>query len=319
MSDPISELVARSQGVVLRRELREVGLNKYRLRQQIIDGEWRESGRRVVLHRTAPDGLLTNTFIAAKLRPSCPLTGASAALLRPHPAWNDINFKTEQALIISDRSTGGNWRDVVHPGAGWDRDERTGLLIADALTTMIDLLRFLKPGPAAAVAGAANRAGMTAMEGLSERVRRLDGKPGVPQLRELVKAMIRGAESAPEIDLQHALRKAGFRKWTANPTVTFGERVFRPDVAFPKERVALEYQGYEAHSGRRALARDSERHNEFTFADWLVLYLTFETLYNKARWESFCDHLAHLLLRRNTLQIPAQRQIPRVDGQLRDL
>lgn len=319
MTDRIAELITQHAGIVLRSDLHHAGLTNYDIDQQVRQGVWRRAGRRLLVHASAPDDLRTNTLIAAKRRPKLPLTGASAALLMPHPAWSGVDFKTKQALLISDRSTGGPWRDVAHPGAAWDVDKTTGLVIADHLTTLIDLLRFLPPGPAQAVAGAATQAGMATPDELLERAALLEGRAGAQQLARLVRAMLRGAESAPEVDLHRALHKAGFRGWKANPEVLIGGKQYRTDIAFMKERIAIEYQGYLAHAGPAALARDWERHNDFCFDGWAVLYLTKETFYSQHHWDTFCERLAQLRTCRAALQIALPAQITLSEDPVPDL
>lgn len=48
-------------------------------------------------------------------------------------------------------------------------------------------------------------------------------------------------------------------------------RKFRIDVAFPKEKVAVECDGFQFHRSLEAFKKDRARQNEFVLAGWRVL------------------------------------------------
>jgi very-short-patch-repair endonuclease len=293
MSPSLEQLVLERHGVVLRHELYALGINPRDLYRQIHAGLWRQSGRAVLVHHSAAQGLLTDTLVAARRNPDGILTGTSAALLRPHPAWSGLNLQAAPAMIIAPPHRRGPWLTVQHPGAAFD--VISGLRVCDQQGALVDVLRFLDWSQAAAVAGAANQLGLTTNELLEASIRRLAGHPGTGQLRVLVNAMRRGAESGPEIDLHSALLRARIQGWVANPTIVIGDRRYRPDIAFLSRRLAIEYDGLDVHATREAFFRDRERDIDFQLAGWLVLRLTKRTLYEPARMGAFLSGLRRCL------------------------
>ena len=119
--------------------------------------------------------------------------------------------------------------------------------------------------------------------------------PGAAQLRTLVAAMRRGAESGPEINLHLALGRARIQGWVANPTIAVGDRRYRPDIAFLAQRVAIEYDGMAVHGTQDAFFHDRERDIDLQLAGWLVLRLTHRTLYDVQRLEVFLQQLRRCL------------------------
>lgn len=293
MSPALEQLIADRRGVVLRSELHALGVKPRDIHRQVGAGLWRPSGRFVLVHHRAAPGLRTATLIAARRNPDAALTGTSAALLRPDPAWSPLDLEATPAMIIVPPHRRGPWQPVQHPGAtiDWMDDLR----VADRHTALVDLLRFLDWPQAASVAGAANRSPGISHELLSDSVQRLTGHAGASQLRVLVRAMRRGAESGPEVDLHLALQRARIQGWVANPSLVIGERQYRPDVAFLRQRVAIEYDGLAVHATQEAFFRDRERDADFQFADWLVFRLTARTLYSASRWTAFMTDLRRCL------------------------
>jgi hypothetical protein len=79
------------------------------------------------------------------------------------------------------------------------------------------------------------------------------------------------AESAPESRLRMALIEHGFPV----PAVNFwvhdiaGRRIWRVDLAWPSLRIAVEYDGYEAHIGREA--EDAARAEDLRGRGWIII------------------------------------------------
>lgn len=296
MEPAVEHLLRERRGVVLRRELRALGISDRQLRQQVREGIWTASGRSVLIHSSAPPGLRTDTLVAGLRNPDAILTGASAALFRPSAAWPESSLRHGRASIIAPPHRRGPWLTVQHPGAM--HDVIGGFRVADPLTMLIDLLRHLPWSDAAAIGGAATRLGLYERSLLESASRGLERTPRYRQLSRLVSAMLEGAESGPEIDLQWALRKASIKGWEANPTITIRGRQYRPDIAFRAERIALEYDGLEEHSSAVAFRRDRQRDIDFQFADWMVLRLTAATLYDPSALAGFLADLQQARLRR---------------------
>lgn len=279
-----------------RKELDGLGLGGDRLYRQIRAGEWLPSGRRILVHNSAPKGLLTDSLVTAIWQPEM-LTGPSAAVMSPHPAWDSQSFADQQPMVVADRGGRGPWRSVRHRGAT-TAPHPLGLKVADHHTTLVDLLRFLPRGDALTIGTNAIRSGLTTPAALEEAVVRLGKTDGVQQLRDIAAAIARGAESAPEAELHRALHRAGIRGWKANPEVLLKGKLYRPDIAFMPERVAMEYDGFGIHSRGSAFHPDRHRQNMFVFHDWLVVRVTNEMLTIATDREELMDGTRGLVLQR---------------------
>lgn len=281
-------------GVVTRAELRGLGLSDSQISRQLLAGEWRRAGNRILVHSSAPDGLRTESLVASARLPSAILTGPSAAVLRPHPAWANLHFRGQPPMLVARRHDRGPFRSVRHPGAVAD-PHPLGIQVADLHTTLVDLIRFLPWLDAAAVAARAIGLRATSVAALESSAVALSSLEGCRQLRRITEALQRGAESGPEIDLQFALWRARIRGWVANPTLWIRGRVFRPDIYFSGCRLALEYDGFSEHSGERRFHSDRVRGNTFAFDRYRCLHVTKRILYDPPEWATFVSDLRDLL------------------------
>ncbi|MGI8458856.1 MAG: hypothetical protein ACR2LI_12190 [Propionibacteriaceae bacterium] len=80
--------------------------------------------------------------------------------------------------------------------------------------------------------------------------------------------------SEAERRFHRLLRRLGRTGWRANLRVVVGPRIYYLDVAFPRQRVAIEIDGRIAHIGATAFAADRLRQNDLMLAGWVVLRLT---------------------------------------------
>lgn len=287
----LQRLIEERRGVLLVRELRAAGVCPHQ-----EEKAWRRVNRLVVVHESAPDDRITDILVAAVTRPAAIITGTSAALLRPDPVWSGLPLQRYPPILIGDRGRRGPPRIVTHANAGFT--ESCGIRIADPITSLVDLLRFLPWPDAAAVAGRARQSGRYSVAALRHRAQDLRCQIGAGQLRTLVRAMEMGAESGPEIDLHLALHRAGLRGWLANQWLEIrGERL-RPDIVFPVQRVAIEYDGEAAHAGTEAFHTDRRRLCLLAFEGWVTLPITKRVLDDPAALAAFLNDLRGLLASR---------------------
>jgi len=104
------------------------------------------------------------------------------------------------------------------------------------------------------------------------------GRNGIGVLRDLVQDLdpLAGlSESAMETKLKQLLRRNGL------PTPQFqyeiwhnGRFIARVDAAYPEHRIAIEYDSYEHHTGKRAIDRDSDRRARLLRIDWDTITFT---------------------------------------------
>jgi very-short-patch-repair endonuclease len=96
------------------------------------------------------------------------------------------------------------------------------------------------------------------------------GRYGSPAARRLLQAASDGARSEAERLLVKLLRDNGITGWKTNYPV--GR--YKVDVAFPKQRVAIEVDGWAFHSEPADFQNDRERQNNILLLGWKVLRFT---------------------------------------------
>lgn len=96
------------------------------------------------------------------------------------------------------------------------------------------------------------------------------GRHGSPSARRLLQAASDGARSEAERLMVRLLRAAKISGWKANYPVCG----YVVDIAFPKQRVAIEVDGWAFHNDHRAFQRDHTRQNAISLNGWQVLRFT---------------------------------------------
>ncbi len=114
------------------------------------------------------------------------------------------------------------------------------------------------------------------------------------QLRQLVPLVRGDAESQRESWVRLAIVDHGLPEPVAQFWVTEGGRpVFRLDLAYPRARTAVEYDGEEWHSSEADRARDLRRRAWLEERGWTVVVLTKHSFDDPShQWLS--DLAAHL-------------------------
>ena len=98
-----------------------------------------------------------------------------------------------------------------------------------------------------------------------------------------------GTDSPPESWVRLILVRAGLPEPLVGHTVTHdGYWVGTPDLAYPEQRIAIEYQG-SGHRDRDVFEDDIDRLERFHAADWQVLQVTARQLRDPARLVSRVD------------------------------
>jgi hypothetical protein len=103
-------------------------------------------------------------------------------------------------------------------------------------------------------------------------LRRYAGRRGVVQLRELIELVDPGSESSGESwtrleIVDHGLPAPQVQWWV----VVDGVPTYRLDLAYPKARIAIEYDGEEFHSSAADRAADARRRDWLRLHGWVVI------------------------------------------------
>jgi hypothetical protein len=116
------------------------------------------------------------------------------------------------------------------------------------------------------------------MAAIGERLRRRRDRRGTRRAAELLRLVDGRAESPPESSLRLLVVEAGFPMPAVQHCVLDldGNVVYRLDLAWPELRIALEYDGYEAHVDRRS--RDAARDADLARRGWYTIRATADDL-----------------------------------------
>ncbi len=96
------------------------------------------------------------------------------------------------------------------------------------------------------------------------------GRHGSPAARRLLQAAADGARSEAERLLVRLLRAAGITGWKTN----YPLGGYKIDVAFPKQKVAIETDGWAFHADPEVFVKDRQRQNKIALLGWQVLRFT---------------------------------------------
>jgi len=167
------------------------------------------------------------------------------------------------------------------------RSIKDGIPVTNPLRTLADLGAVL---PDEAVAGAVETAlikRVVTFRGLVSEWQRVakPGRRGSGVLRRILDTRLLGdkpADSVLEVRAAPLFSRVGW----PNPAFQYsvmrgGKAVARVDFAYVELRVAIEFDGLDAHASAVALQRDLRRQNELIAAGWIVLRFTWSDVVNR--------------------------------------
>lgn len=168
-----------------------------------------------------------------------------------------------------------------------------GLPVTSVARTVIDLAPSQTPRGRELLIDAALR--KTSRTKLQEALARHPRRPGTPALRGLLDPLRPSSLSwsQQEERLRRLLMKAGLPGPESNVELYAG---YFPDLLWREQRVIVEYQSDQWHSGRGAHAYDTTRQNRLTADGYTVIPVTYEQL--SERPEEVLVWIAQALARR---------------------
>jgi very-short-patch-repair endonuclease len=215
-----------------------------------------------------------------KLPPDATFAGPSAAYLMgvEHAA----TFTDPVHVIVPAKATPPRQRGVRSQGTDLAPDEVVAfgdLRHTSAARTAWDVAQWLDIVPAVAIVdGLLAQAGLRP-EDFEALIRTRAGRRGSLKAARACSLADAGAQSPPESHLRVKLVLAGFpRPVTQHPVRLPSGLVLHPDLAWPKYRVAAEYDG-RWHGSDERLDLDRTRLNDLAGAGWLVIHVTSRGLY----------------------------------------
>jgi len=106
------------------------------------------------------------------------------------------------------------------------------------------------------------------------------GRRRITVLREVLEERVPGFHpggSPRELDVRRILVDAGLGEPIPQHQVAAGPTVYLVDLAYPDDRIAIEYNGWEFHGTRSAADHDAARSSALTAIGWRVLPVTSAT------------------------------------------
>lgn len=277
-SDAVLARIASAQhGVLTFAQASAAGLTVHAAKQRLSRGEWRRVFRGVYHHIAAPE-----TW-KSRLMAAC-LTGGDGTVASHRSAATLYGLAGGSRELVE--ITCRRWKRSKHPPLVIHETKSLtpisittveGIPTTTVERTLLDLGAVCGPLTVQMALDKALRRRLTTWHKVDETLRLLarSGRPGILKLRAalLSRAGRPTPESEQETALLDLLDRAGFP--TAQPQFVIrsidGSFLARVDAAFPRERIALEYDSDQEHSDPVALARDNARRNKLIAAGWTVI------------------------------------------------
>ena len=263
----LDEFLRENDGVITLAQAMRCGMSEYAVIRRQRAGNWRRCGPGVYFVEDRP---FTD---AARIRAAVWGYGPRAAASGLAAAWwhSATNYAPQFVEVTVPRASNGRRRRGTRLRrrdlSPADIVERKGLRVTALPLTVVE-------------AAARHGGGAKLMDSALQRHVELPqlwrahlsnkGRHGSPAARRLLQAASDGARSEAERLLVKLLREAGIKGWRTNYPIGG----YKVDVAFPKQRVAIEVDGWAFHSDPEAFGIDRKRQNAIALLGWQVLRFT---------------------------------------------
>jgi hypothetical protein len=176
---------------------------------------------------------------------------------------------------------------VVHESKAFDPVDAMvieGIPVTTPERTLLDLGAVCHESTVEMALDAAEKRELVTLASVRVAVTRLgrSGRNGVGTLRRLLDDKSPGrkpTESEMETLMLQVIRRNGLPEPVTQYEIRrAGRFVARVDAAYPQWHIAIEYDSYEYHAGRKAHDRDNTRRNKIAAAGWLPVTATAEDL-----------------------------------------
>jgi very-short-patch-repair endonuclease len=286
--DRVTEGIARTQdGLITVEQARSAGLSDRSARSRVESGRWERLHPGVYRIAGAPRSWRQDILAAClAVGPAAVASHRSAAGLWGldgiGPGWVELSVSRPASHrlpgVIVHRSTDlAAGRPVV----------RTGIPLTDPARTILDLGAVLPAWRVEAALESALSRRLVTLAGLRSALDAVArrGRRGAGVLRGLLDQRsdaARLSESVLEARVLRLFHDHFLPEPVAQHEVRVGQRlVGRVDFAYPPCKVAIEVDGYEAHSSLSAFGRDRARQNELVTAGWTVLRFTWDDVVHR--------------------------------------
>jgi very-short-patch-repair endonuclease len=263
----LDDLLRRHDGVITLAQAQQAGLSRHAVNRRERSGHWRRCSPGVYFVDDRP------YTEAARIRaavwgygPKATASGLAAAW------WHGLTrYAPDRIEVTVPRSSNHPHRHGVRTRRRdlkrADIVERKGLRVTELSLTVVEAA-VRKGGGAQLMDSALQR--HVELRQLWHAHLRNKGRHGSPAARRLLQAAADGARSEAERLLVRLLRQAGITGWKTN----YPLGGYKIDVAFPKQKVAIETDGWAFHNDPEAFAKDRQRQNKIALLGWQVLRFT---------------------------------------------
>jgi very-short-patch-repair endonuclease len=161
----------------------------------------------------------------------------------------------------------------------WDRAIVKSIPVTTPARSLVDLSASLDDrqlGRAVDDALRRNLVGLTALHGAARRHGRAPGRSPTRMHRVLAARVpdYDPGDSDLETTVWTALGRAGLPLPRRRYELTVAGRAYVLDMAYRRERIAIEVDGFDFHRGREAFDKDRDRQNALVLAGWTILRFT---------------------------------------------
>jgi very-short-patch-repair endonuclease len=277
---------ARQLGVITDQQALESGLSRSSISRRVASGAWVRVLPRVYRVASTPESWQQRAGAA------CLWAGQGTALSHQAAAyvWSFEGFRDCPVHVMTHKS--------LHPAAPWlvihrvarltpfDTTRKDGLPVTTPSRTLLDLGAVCDEESVDIAIDSALRAGLVSMRRLQRQleVTGRKGCRGTSTLRHLVHRRgpsYRPMDSAAEIKFRRLCTRFRLPEPKHQYPSRAGTR--RIDFAYPESMLAIEIDGFNPHSGKRAWQYDRVRQNELVAEGWTVLRFTWEDLESRPR------------------------------------
>jgi very-short-patch-repair endonuclease len=244
--------------------------------ERLRSSAWRRLYRGIYADARLPDSHGLRIAGAQLLLPECAaFSGRSAAYLLGAEMLVDAAMPVQVTVPVANRfGPVGGLHIRLAPLGETDVRSVGRHACTVPIRTALDIARFEQVPESVVALDVMLARGLVRAGDLAEAARALPPGRGTRRARAAVELSDERAESPPESRLRVLLRSAGL-----TPELQFvvrdrgGRAIARVDLAFPEQRVAIEYDGA-WHAAPGQFAKDRGRLNALVQAGWRVLHLT---------------------------------------------
>ncbi len=278
----VGEIAVLQLGLITRRQAIEAGVTDNQIKKRVRAGRWRRARTGVFAVAGAPR-TWEQGVLAAVLRAGdgAVASHSCAAVLHSFP---DSVRELPEVTAPPGRHPRIPGVRVHRPALLPEHDVRVigGIPVTSFARTLVDCTGHWSLGQIARALDSGLVRNVVTLWSVERSLTALGQAPGRHPSKLWTLLAERGtepieSESRPEIRMLRVLRDGGLAAPTQQHWVRFGKDRFRLDLAYPRAKLAIEYDGWDTHRTRSAFDADRRRDRILALNGWVVLRLTSKT------------------------------------------